>query len=370
MGALFVTGMQRSGTTLLEKLLAAHPRLAVLSQPFPFVWLEAKRAFLQARGIDDPYPLGPVVGERRYARGDLETFLTAYRPARDTLRRCFAAMADYSGQYTKLTPAQIDAAIDGAPDGDLADVAAHLYRALSGRDDADWYGGKETICEELVPYLVGRGWRCAVIVRDPRDLLASLNTGKGREYGGDIKPTLFNLHHWRKSVAYALHLEGRRGFGWMRYEDLVAEPVARLDSLGLGAFDPAWFADGLRDQRGEAWAGNSSHGALGGVSAASVGGYADKLPAEVVRFAEAVCFAELRALGYELSIEAGEVEAALRGFREPYAIAREGLRGYTDDPARRADELRRWELLRAGAGDGPEALFVFPELRARLAASC
>ena len=25
-GALFVTGMQRSGTTLLEKLLHAHPR--------------------------------------------------------------------------------------------------------------------------------------------------------------------------------------------------------------------------------------------------------------------------------------------------------------------------------------------------------
>jgi Sulfotransferase family len=49
-GTLFVTGMQRSGTTLLEKLLHAHPELSVLSQPFPLLFVEVKRAFLESIG--------------------------------------------------------------------------------------------------------------------------------------------------------------------------------------------------------------------------------------------------------------------------------------------------------------------------------
>src|SRR2546423_3408897 len=77
---LFVTGMQRSGTSLLDRLLAGHPALSILSQPFPFVFLQAKRDFLRARGdASAHYPLDPLFLEERFTPDDLSHFLATYR---------------------------------------------------------------------------------------------------------------------------------------------------------------------------------------------------------------------------------------------------------------------------------------------------
>jgi hypothetical protein len=56
---LFLTGMQRCGTTLLDKLLSAHSQISILSQPFPLLFIEAKPSFLQQPSKDGAeYPLG------------------------------------------------------------------------------------------------------------------------------------------------------------------------------------------------------------------------------------------------------------------------------------------------------------------------
>ena len=81
--ALFVTGAQRSGTTLLEKVLASQPGISMLSQPFPLLFVEVKRAFLRSLGNDDPYPLGHLFRERRYTRG-------AFIPAPAKRKRSYA----------------------------------------------------------------------------------------------------------------------------------------------------------------------------------------------------------------------------------------------------------------------------------------
>ena len=47
----FITGMGRSGTTLLEKLLCNHKDLSVLSQPLPLVFIDLKKRFLETLGI-------------------------------------------------------------------------------------------------------------------------------------------------------------------------------------------------------------------------------------------------------------------------------------------------------------------------------
>src|SRR5687767_15311816 len=101
---LFVTGMPRSGTTLAEKLLSQHPAISLLSQPFPFLFLNAKRAFLTTidRG-GDPYPLGDLFAET-YAVGDFTRHLLDRQIDAHTVNAVFAAMAGYSGQYTRFDP--------------------------------------------------------------------------------------------------------------------------------------------------------------------------------------------------------------------------------------------------------------------------
>lgn len=371
-GVLFVTGMQRSGTTLLEKLFGNHPELSVLSQPFPLLYVEAKRAFLRETGEPDtPYPLGHLFLETRAGRADLAAFLDRHRTTPEQLRELFARMAGYSGQYTRFTAEQLDDAFDRLPaEGGFFDTVAGLYRALAQRPGARLCGGKETLCEEYLPYLLDRGGRCVVILRDPRDVLASLNYGRGPEYGGRLKPTLFNLRNWRKSVAFALHLEGHPGFRWLRYEDLVTDPLAALqriaEALGFAPIPHDLVQGELRDPSGQAWSGNSSHEAYRRVSPASVGVYRRLLPPEVSSFVEAACLPEMRLLAYDTSVDAADAPRILHGFEEPYDIRREGMDQDVAGPASAGREVRRLELLLEPPGPATAPYFLFERAHARL----
>lgn len=365
---LFLTGMQRSGTTLLEKLVALHPDASILSQPFPLLFVEAKRDFLRGLGRSRVrYPLGHLFLEDGYRQEDFNRFLAELRTDGVRLRQIFDEMRDFSGQYTRFDRSAVERAIPVLPTATgCAGLLAGLYRGLSSEPEAPITGGKETICEEFLPYFLNHGWRCVLILRDPRDVVASLNHGRGPEYGGPLKPTLFNIRNWRKSVAYSLHLEGHAGFLWLRYEDLVADPRAALYRI-IQAFELTDFAPGeIRDLTGRVWTGNSSHGERLGVSAASVGIYREILPETVSRFIEAACLPELRLLGYPAGLDAAQACGVLRGFEEPYKITREGLESDAADLTNAALEVRRLELLAESPCNAARPWFLFERAHARL----
>lgn len=48
---LLVTGMLRSGTTLLEKALNVHPDIKLCYQPFPELFINTKKAFLEKKAL-------------------------------------------------------------------------------------------------------------------------------------------------------------------------------------------------------------------------------------------------------------------------------------------------------------------------------
>jgi len=368
---VFVTGMQRAGTTLFERLVGCHTRISILSQPFPLVFVEAKRNFLRCLGRTDAdlrYPLAHLFLEDRYRPADFTAFLGGYRPAPQALRRLFHEMAGFTGQYTRQDPGRLAFVLERLEPGRFAATAAQLYRALSAKPGAVLFGGKETICEEFLPYLLESGWAALVIVRDPRDVLASLNHGRGPELAGRLKPTLFNVRNWRKSVAFALHLERHARFAWIRYEDLVARPLERLApvaaALGVEPFTEEMLALALAS--GARWPGNSSHRPLDGITDRSIGIHRRVLPAEAATYVEAACYPELRALGYPVSIEAGDVPGIVSGFREPYDITRDELRGYSTAPDHVAAEVRRAALVREPVGEMSQAYFLFDDVHARL----
>lgn len=326
---IFVTGMLRSGTTLLEKLLAQQERISMLLQPFPLLFVEAKRAFLRELGHgDDSYPLGHLFGETRYTGDDLARFLSRWRPSREEFDALFARMSHYSGQSTRFGPEQLEPALEAAAQaGDFVEVVSTLLHLLAVRPEARWFGSKEITCEELVPLFLQRGFRCVIIIRDPRDVVTSLNHGAGRTIAGDVRPTLFNVRAWRKSVAVARECERSERFFCCRYEDLVADPERTMRELAAKLdIDLSTFQfDELRDESGAAWSGNSSHRAHDGVRASSVGMFRALLPPPVSGFVEAVCLPELQSLGYDTTLTHAEAVRALHEFREPYTITRGGM---------------------------------------------
>jgi hypothetical protein len=281
-------------------------------------------------------------------------------------------MAHYSGQLTRFSPSVVESALAELDTGDVFEIVSRLERSLSRKPDASVFGSKETNCEEFVPFHVQRGGHAAIVVRDPRDMVASLNHGTGRDHTGRLKPLLFNLRNWRKSVAFALHMSGHPRFAQIRYESLTHDPPGALaeltDMLGVEPYDVDAFAGELVDATGHRWSGNSSFGTKRGVSGDSIGRWRDTLAPSTARFVEAACLPEMIALDIPVSVMWEETTSVLSDFDDPYPLERPELSAYVSRSAVAA-EIRRLALLDAPASTETRAKYLFEDVRQLLRAA-
>ena len=75
---ILLNGCFRSGTTLLDKLLHAHPQIIMASQPFPNLYFYMKEAFMKKRQLPFRYPLDHMFKQNRYSPDDFSSFLSTY----------------------------------------------------------------------------------------------------------------------------------------------------------------------------------------------------------------------------------------------------------------------------------------------------
>jgi hypothetical protein len=360
---LFVTGAARSGTTLFDKLLSSHPRAVVLSQPLPLLYVRLKEMFLEESRHPRSgfaYPLNDMFLDNYYTPERFADFLRARSLDVEFVRATLGRMADYDGQYTK--PADPYFVLDAFQSCRLAGFVARYCEGLALRNDVEVVGAKESFCEEFIPYYLDEGTHVVQLMRDPRDVLASLTYGSGAAYSGSPKPHLFNIRQWRKSAAFALALEGRDKFHLLRYEDLVVDPVGSLqritDDLGLASFSTESFGRALRSLNGEVWISNSSHRPTSNLTRDSVGIFSSRLPAVVRRLIEACCFYEMRALGYQAELGEEEIPGILRDYTEADALLRRPeLSDYGWSLDRVREEVARVEAIQQGRYDAHMFLF-------------
>jgi hypothetical protein len=368
---LLITGCYRSGTTLLEKLLHAHSEACVASQPFPVLYAHIKALFDESRGLLRRYPLSHRFLEGGYSDTDFAKFLDRRQLTDADLDAVFEQLARHTEGH--WTPEILGARATIRP-GVFLDVYRQLMQAVLGlfpNAGVRVIGSKEILVEEYVPYLLGKGFHVVIIVRDPRDMIASLNFRERDNATGGDRPVLYSMRVWRKSVATAIAFEGHPRFHWLRYEDLVAQPASVMTDLGsflqLPALPEQALTGPLRDQRGRDWDGNSSFRDQAGVSRESVGRFREILPPPVQSMIETVAAPEMRFLGYTAS---QPDTTALTHYRDPFArIHARFPADYSADAGRVRDELGRLERLTSQStlsDDEARQWFVYPEAYIRL----
>jgi len=289
---VLLTGMARSGTTLLDKYLGNHPDGAIASQPLPLFFIKLKKAFYASIGHPEGYyVLSHLFGESRYTPQDLSAFLLAFKCPEEMLKKVFANTSNYGGQYRKYeNPDALAAELQGhSPARTLELLLTKIFPGAY-----KFRGLKEIYVEEFVPYFLAEGWSCAVVVRDPRDVLASMNKGQGSAYTGTVKPTLFNIRNWRKSIRFHL-MPGVYG---LQFEALVQRPEKELSNLvhelsGREA-QKHWIPETLKDEYGNPWKANSSFNSESSEKPTEM----RKLRPEQTSFIEAYSYDEMLQLGY------------------------------------------------------------------------
>ena len=335
--SFFITGMARSGTTLVDKVLANHTDVSALSQPFPLLFVHLKkRLYEQIQYAGEALFLSDWFGETEYTLDELSDHLRTAPLTRDEIERVFESMRGYSGRYHEVE--DYSERLNAYRDATVLEGIAQLLRLLSYQDQARAFGSKETFCEEFIPAMLESDFRVVVIVRDPRDVMSSLIHGSGQAHAGQHRPLLFSIRSWRKSVAFALRYDGHPRFLFLRYEDLVRDPLPSLnrmtDLLGVERFAPDAFDDGIADQAGVPWQSNSSYDPSASISKGSVGAYEGRFDEELVAYIETACYPEMLAVGYEPSVISAPDPDRFATFVEPFPIVREDFEPLFQHPRR------------------------------------
>ncbi len=343
---LFITGMPRSGTTLLDKVLSGHSDVTVHSQPLPLLFAKVKSLFLESINQVGAYPLSDMVHENYYKPEQWVSFLEDFSVDADLYKQLVQSMSSFSGQYTRLDNPL--AYLDGFEDSSVSEFVKSYISELGNNSKV--IGLKETWCEEYLPYFLAEGFKCVLIVRDPRDIICSLNFGKGREYGGRTKPLLYNIRSWRKSVAFAMAMSDETQVQIIKYEDLVSKPddvTSQLfNFLSVESDDVEQLVSNIVDQSGKPWRSNSSHSELNGISISSIGRYKEYLTDAVVEFIEASCFHEMKYFSYDLEVSSERIPEVIKNFISEEKIERMELESYHWSGLRREEELKRIQLLK------------------------
>jgi hypothetical protein len=273
---IVVVGCPRSGTTLLQLMLHAHPRIAIPPE---------NRFLLPAY-------------QRRRQFGDLR-----YPANRRRLAQWIVTDPKSNFRDFGLDPEQVAGEIVAGPPT-LGSALATIFRSYARRFGKPRWGDKRPsyITNLAIVHRLFPDAQFVCLVRDGRDCVASLKRMPWF-HGGAVRAAA----RWAQAIDHSRRAARRLGSGSfyeLRYERLVADPAAELAGLCdfLGEqYDPA-MAEPWR-LAPVAVPERKGHHALTHepVTATRVGSWTDRLEPWEVSLCEAVLGERLRWYGYPLS---------------------------------------------------------------------
>jgi hypothetical protein len=297
-----VSGMARSGTTLVDKILDSHDNIRAFSQPIPKLYRHVKSAFFKSIGDNDTYyVLNNLFNNDNYTREQFLDFLENYNISNDVLKAVFKDMEGWSGQSTNF---DINEIIKKHKSSKLIDFYKFFIQELNEYEGINSFGTKEILIEEFVEYFLNNGVKVILIIRDPRDIFTSLNVGVGTDYAGKHRPTLFHLRNWRKSAAIANTFNDHDNCLVLKYEDLVQNYESKISEittfLNLDKFPTGFFDKGIRGKNNSTWKGNSSTNTHKGIDSSNKNKFQKYLSEQTIAYIEYICKPEMLSFNYEL----------------------------------------------------------------------
>jgi hypothetical protein len=261
----FITGMFRSGTTLLARMLNTHSRIACASDPMrplfnSFRYTIAPEDYKRTHSRYDPlddYFLSNTGLLNKILQADFEVASEA-----DT-HELFQAVKERAIPFSGLWAASLDPHKNFKTYRDFIayglDLICEVYK---GNKEVGITAFKEVWSNEFVPAFIRSfpGAKAIVLVRDPRAVTAS-NIASGGKY-----PIFFLIRQWRKLAFLTDYLkrEWVKKIHVLKYEDLVVDPETEVQKLcefvGLPYEEELLEINNYIDGDNKSWRQNTNYG--------------------------------------------------------------------------------------------------------------
>lgn len=335
---LFVTGMFRSGTTLLARMLNAHPLITLASDPYAPLFKsfrDENTPGLFDYSFDYQSPLQDYYFDEQESllfkkiQGTSFDIPLNIHNREDVIEKIKKHAAPYS---PKILPYIDD--LSGKKYAGLLNSGLDIIQKAYGKNENTLIGIKEVWTTEFTPHFLDLfdQSKAILIVRDPRAVAASNFASQTHRY-----PFFFLARQWRKLSALTSHYSDNENVLVLRFEDLITQPMEMVEKIChfLNIYvdeqltDPKTFKDGSGSQ----WRQNSSYNDKKNDFNQNV---LDKwkkiLTEEQIGFIEALCLPEMRLFDYKIDLiknanhferyidQFNEIEEGIANWIKPYSI--------------------------------------------------
>lgn len=272
---IFITGVYRTGTTLLSRILDAHSDLSVTYDSVHFM------RFCYGEYL-------PVSEKKNYIK-----------LLQDIKERCEARWE----RSIDMEP--VIKRLDKRENVDYATIYNEVMSHLLLNEGKSAWGEKTLIAWSQIPIFLKMfpDGKAIQVIRDPRDVISSnkkLTYEPGLRY---LDACFACLSSMRAAIYYERNLP-KDSYMTVRYEDLVREPeetTKQVCKMLNVPFEEAMVnAEKFRDYKGQSWEKNTSYNGLTNkISDESVGRYLNFLNAVEIFFAEMIDRTVMEHFGYE-----------------------------------------------------------------------
>ncbi|MDF3820164.1 sulfotransferase [Leptospira sp. 96542] len=299
---IFVTGMFRSGTTFVARLLNQSEEISFASDPFFAVFKDFRNTLsnVNAHKVDPHAPLEDYYFEEEkinFFKTVQNTKLSDIKIPDVNYLKKFTE--ESSSPYSELLSKQIQN-ISAENYGDFLIQGEKYLRLTYGNKRLS--GFKEVWANEFTPHinqLFPNSSKVIHIIRDPRAILVSNFYSEGRY------PILFLARHWRKLATLAFHYSKSIPNNIIvKYEDLILNPKETIQSIcdfvGIEFDEKLLNTEEITDGGNKKWTQNSTFNEKesAGFNKQSVNRWMDKIELSDRLAMEYLCSPEMRLMGY------------------------------------------------------------------------
>lgn len=286
----FMTGMLRSGTTLVQNCLDLMEGISCSNQGFTALFLNYKKDFLTQ--ID---------------------------------KESYHVLSNYFPPIH--LPEQFSTFLEGAG-------FDKEYETILKQNKLR--GNKEVLMEEFLPYL-SEYFKIILVVRNPLDVITSLHYGQYEKYVGKHRPILFDIRNWRKSVAFSILLKNDPNVFIIKYEDLLLNFNKKLkDIYQFLTGREQEISDKEINYIKNSLSSNSSFEEQKSLISGTMNRFPTYLPQQIISLVRACCFPEMKYFGYTNE----NPPIAIPDIEEPFPVTREEFRNFDHQKELESEKIR------------------------------